>query len=147
MNSIFMDRGQMPAETDLASALGDTFDLWRELVGFTRALRPDVREEWNFAGAKYGWSFRIRDGKRVLLYLLPRDKFFRAAFVFGQKAFDAILATDISGDIQAEIKNAKAYAEGRGIRIAVQDHAVLEDLKKLIAVKISNEVPATRYPG
>lgn len=128
----------MPAEADLATALGDTLELWRELVSFTKSLRPDAGEEWNFAGAKYGWSFRIRDSKRVLLYLLPRDKFFKAAFVFGQKAVDAILETDISGDIKAEIKNAKAYAEGRGIRIAVQDHAVLEDLKKLIAVKISN---------
>lgn len=128
----------MPAEADLENALGDTIDLWRELAGFTKGMRPDAGEEWNFGGAKFGWSFRIRDSKRVLLYLLPRDKFFRAAFVFGQKAVDAIIQADISGDIKAEIKGAKVYAEGRGIRIAVHDHSVVEDLKKLITIKIAN---------
>jgi hypothetical protein len=33
---------------------------------------------------------------------------------------------------------AKSYAEGRGIRIAVTNEAILEDIKKLITIKISN---------
>lgn len=128
----------MPAEADLKQALSDTFDLWQKIVDFIEGLRPDARGAWNFAGTKFGWSFRIYDRKKVLLYLLPRDKFFRAAFVFGQKAVDSIRETDISGNLKAEIDSAKVYAEGRGIWIPVHDESLLEDVKKMIRVKILN---------
>ena len=37
-----------------------------------------------------------------------------------------------------ELKNAKVYAEGRGIRLDVKDQSTLKDLKKLISIKISH---------
>jgi len=44
---------------------------------------PEGFEEWNFPGKKYGWSFRIKDKKRAIVYLLPGDDAFMVAFVFG----------------------------------------------------------------
>ena len=137
MKSVFTNHRHKPTEEELKSALGDTFDIWEELVKFTEKQNLHATEEWKFAGEKYGWSFRISDKKRVLIYLLPRDKFFKAAFVFGQKATDAIMEGNISENIKVELKSAKKYAEGRGIRIEVKDRTYLDDLKELIAIKIS----------
>lgn len=138
MKSIFTDKTKEPSEEDLRRALGTTFMLWKSLAEFTKESYPNYIEYWHFSGDKYGWNFRISEKKRVLLYLLPRDGFFKAAFVFGQKATDEILKSEIDENIKNEIQAAKAYAEGRGIRIDVRDNSNCNAIKKLIAIKISN---------
>jgi len=67
-----------------------------------------------------------------------REKFFKAAFVFGQKATEKILESTISDSIKTELIAAKAYAEGRGIRIEVRDQLHCKDIEKLIEIKIAH---------
>lgn len=138
MESIFTNKTTEPSEEDLRRALGTTFTVWESLAKFTKESYPKYIESWHFSGDKYGWNFRISEKKRVLLYLLPRDGFFKAAFVFGQKATDAILKSEIDENIKNEIQAAKVYAEGRGIRIDVRDTSNCDAIKKLIAIKITN---------
>ena len=134
----FIDKTQVPSNAHLKKALGSCFELWEELYNFTLKSYPGAKEEWSFSGDKYGWSFRIKDKKRVLIYLLPRDGFFKAAFVFGQKAYDEILKSNISESIKTDLRNARVYAEGRGLRIEVKNSNYIKDIQTLITIKISN---------
>lgn len=138
MKSIFVDKNIKPTTTELEHGLGETFHIWKSFEDFTKNNYPNATSEWKFSGEKFGWSYRIKDNKRVLIYLLPRDKFFKTAFVFGQKAMNQILESNISGAIKTELKAAKPYAEGRGIRIEIKDQSNFEDIQKLIKIKISN---------
>lgn len=138
MKSIFTDKAIIPTEKEVEKALCNTYPIWKTLTDFTKKMYPESTESWHFSGDKYGWSFRISDKKRVLLYLLPRDGFFKTAFVFGQKATDKISDSAITQNIKDEIQAAKVYAEGRGIRITVNDKSNLDDIKKLITIKILN---------
>jgi hypothetical protein len=138
MKSIFIEKSKIPTESELKTALGDTYSYWKNLAEFSNKLFPSAKNEWHFSGEKYGWSFRISDKKRVLIYLLPRDGFFKTAFVFGQKATDQIIQSEISDHIKNELLAAKAYAEGRGIRIEIKDSEMIEDVKELIRIKIAN---------
>jgi hypothetical protein len=138
MKSVFLEKAKVPTKDDLMKALCDTYDLWTMLADFTKKVNPNATEEWKYSSEKYGWSFRISDKKRVLIYLLPRDKFFKVAFVFGQKATDEIMNSSVSETILKELKSAKVYAEGRGIRIDVKDKSIIKDVKKLIEIKIAN---------
>ena len=56
--------------------------------------------------------------------------------MFGQKATDAIFESPISENIKSEIRSAKVYAEGRGIRVDVKNKSVIHDIEKLIEIKI-----------
>jgi hypothetical protein len=136
--SIFSDKNNIPNNNDLISALGNLYELWRAIALYVYSKYPKATEEWKFSGEKYGWNFRIKDKKRAIVYLLPRDKYFKIAFVFGQKAFDSILKSEVSNEIKKELEMAKVYAEGRGIRIDVKDDDILSDIKKLIDIKIAN---------
>lgn len=136
--SIFTDKENIPTDSDLVSALGNTCNLWHRILDYVHSQYPDAKNEWNYPGAKYGWSFRIRDKKRAIIYLLPRNKYFKVAFVFGQKATDTILKSDISQDIRSELENARVYAEGRGIRIDIKNEEVLRDIHLLTDIKIAN---------
>lgn len=138
MKSIFMDKNLKPTVEDLKNGLGNTYPIWNAIEDFTRSNYADATGDWNFSGDKFGWSYRIKDKKRVLVYLLPRDQFFKTAFVFGEKALDQIYESDISDKIKAELRNAKKYAEGKGIRIDVKDLSTLTDLQKIVIIKIAN---------
>jgi len=136
--SIFPDKEKKPSAEDLKSAIGKTYEIWNQIHDYVLEKYPAGYGDWNCPGKKYGWSYQVRDKKRTIVYLLPRDGYFKAAFVFGKKATEQILGSNISKEIKTELENAKVYAEGRGIRIDVKDYSILNDIKKLIEIKLSN---------
>jgi len=136
-HSIFMDKSQVPSDAELRGVLGDKYKLWMEIRDRVYEKYPEGIEEWNFPGKKYGWSFRIKDKRRAIVYLLPRDGEFLAAFVFGGKAFEVIKKSDVSAQIISDLGTAKVYAEGRGVRIPVPDSSAKEDIFRLIDIKLA----------
>ncbi len=134
--SIFSNKDEKPDDFLLSGALGGLFSQWMELRDYVLEVYPAAIEEWSFSGPKYGWSFRIKDKKRAIVYLLPRDGFFLAALVFGEKATAGARNSEISPDIMQIIETARVYAEGRGFRIEVKNGNGLNDIKKLIDIKL-----------
>ncbi len=134
--SIFMNGDEMPDDFLLSKALVNMFDAWMKIREYVSTVYPNANEEWNCPGRKYGWSFRIKDKKRAIIYLLPRDNFFMVAFVFGAKATSEALTSEISNDIKTIIETAKVYSEGRGFRIDVKNESIIPDIKKLIEIKL-----------
>ena len=135
--SIFMDLTKKPKTADLEIPLGNTFAIWKEISDFVFEKYPASIEDWHISVKKYGWGFRLKDKKRAIIYLSPRKGFFRVAMVFGQKATDQILISDISAEIKNELMNSKVYPEGRVIRLEVRDHSFTNDIKKLIEYKLA----------
>jgi hypothetical protein len=134
MISIFQDKTKVPDHDALKKAITVSFEYWKTIIDYVFEKYPKVIEEWNYS--KYGWSCRLKDKKRAIIYLLPREKHFKVALVFGQKAYEEIMSGQIADIIKNELQSAKVYAEGRGIRIAISDHQLLPDIKKLIDLKL-----------
>lgn len=136
-SSVFPDKAIVPTEQALKLKLCDTYFLWTQIHEFVFEKYPAGMAEWNFPGKKYGWSYRIKDKKRAIIYFLPREGYFKVAFVFGQKAFDIIMDSSIAENIKQELRDARKYAEGRGIRIAVTNASIISDIKKLVDIKLA----------
>lgn len=136
--SIFTDKARSPQPVDLAEALGPRHPLWQDLCELALRKYPKAVSEWYFPGAKWGWNFRIKDKKRAIVYLLPRDGYFMAAFVFGGKAYEKIMESTVAQHIKDDLQAARPYAEGRGIRIEVKDQKTLKDLGLLIDIKLAH---------
>ena len=134
--SIFADKNATPSDDDLARCLGSLHAEWLQLRDYVIDRYPKALCEWNYPGKKFGWSYRIKDKKRAIIYFLPRDRYFKVAFVFGQAAYDAIMESSISAPIKEELRQARVYAEGRGIRIDVVDAAGRKDVQQLIDIKL-----------
>lgn len=135
--SIFVDKSIQPDESMLKNALGKTYPLWEQICEFVYTKYPAI-PDWNYPGAKYGWSFRLKDKKRAIIYLLPREGFFMAAFVFGEKALASVLASDIPEFIKTELSAARKYAEGRGIRIDVKNGDIIPAIQELVVIKLKH---------
>lgn len=136
--SIFHDKSVIPTNQDLNEALKESFKWWVEIRDFVFDKYPTVKEEWNHSGKKYGLNFRIKDKRRAIVYLLPRQDYFKVAFVFGQKAMNQIRGSGIADELITALENARVYAEGKGLRIDIKDESKLKDIKKLIEIKIAN---------
>ncbi len=136
--NIFSNKSSPPDKKELINALGKCNVLWFEIIDYVTSKYPAAMSEWYFPGEKYGWNFRIKDKKRAIVYLLPREYYFMAAFVFGPKAFEKVMTSNISDRIKKELASAKVYAEGRGIRIQVTARNLLPDIKKLVDIKLSS---------
>ena len=136
--SVFQDKSKIPTDADLAEKLGLMYNLWKQIQGIVFTKYPKGMGEWNYPGKKYGWSFRIKDKRRAIIYFLPRESQFKVAFVFGDKAVKKIMEREISSYIKTELSQAKKYGEGRGIRISIENESILPDIEQLIDIKLSN---------
>lgn len=68
MTSIFTRKSKEPTKEELKKALDKTFEFWITLANCTKASYPSFTEGWSCSSAKYGWSFRIADKKRVIIF-------------------------------------------------------------------------------
>lgn len=136
--SIFNDKSHMPDDQDLQRVLGDKFSLWQHLKNYVLEQFPKAEEQWSFTGAKYGWGYRLKDKKRAIIYLGPREGFFTVSLVFGEKATQSALDSTISDSIKKIIKEAPVYGEGRGIRIDITDDSIVPDIEELVRIKLAN---------
>ena len=136
--SIFDDKSVVPDDSHLQEVLGEMFQLWMDIKEYILEKYSPVLEEWEFPGKKYGWSFRMKHKKRAILYLTPCQGYFRVAFVFGDKAVAAAEKSTLPKSILEELRSARKYVEGRGIRIEVKRKRDIGNIKKLIEIKIAH---------
>ncbi len=133
--SVLDDKAVVPDEKQLAVAIGKSIRLWSEIRGHIFERYGKVVEEWSYSGKNYGWSWRAKQGKRALVYLIPQKGFFLAAFCFGDKAVAMIEASDVPEAIKAELRSAKKYVEGRGVRIAIRKAGDVKIIRTLLEIK------------
>ena len=133
-SSVFTDKSKAPDEDMLMQAMGNMYSVWADIREYVFAGCSSAVEEWNYS--KLGWNYRIKDKKRVIIYMMPGDKAFRASFVLGEKATQHAMANLKSEEIKDIISSAKVYAEGRGVRIEVNKKKTAEDIKKLVDAKL-----------
>ncbi|MHC4324867.1 MAG: DUF3788 family protein [Planctomycetota bacterium] len=136
--SVFEDKTTMPDDKMLAGALGKSSRLWQEIKKNLKAEYGELIEEWKFYGRKSGWILKTLRKKRNLFFFIPLKGTFQLSFVFGEKAVAAVEKSDLPQELITELKNARKYAEGRGLRVDVKNSADVENIRKLVEIKINN---------
>lgn len=134
-----------PTDRELAATLGVAAPLWRRCIRQIHASHGPLVDNWS-ASKAFGWTLRLEQPARVLVYLTPRQSHFLASFALGEKARAAARQAGIPASILTVIDTAPKYAEGRGVRIPVRTKADLEGVLVIAAVKISTtaRVPVGR---
>jgi uncharacterized protein DUF3788 len=133
--SAFDDKARPPSPRTLGETLGRTSALWRALIDALQSAHGSLAEEWRFAGQAWGWSFRLNQPKRTLVYLTPCRGHFLAGFALGEKACAAAQTARLPARILAILDAAPRYAEGRGVRIPVRTRADVKAVLTLAALK------------
>jgi hypothetical protein len=135
--SVFGDKAAFPSDEDLQRVLGDAARVWSDLIAHVSDTYEPIAPEWNFGGAKYGWSLRLRKRDRVVLYLIPRSDGFLVGIVLGAKAVAAAAGARLPVRVRELIAEAPRYAEGTGVRIPVVKKGDLAAIRTLTAIKMA----------
>ena len=136
--SAFDDKDLEPRDSDLAETLGDSRSLWGELESLMEEQFQPLSVDWVFSGRKWGWSLRLKQKKRTVLYMTPSSGHFVVGFALGQKAVDAAHESDLPQATLDMIEGSQKYAEGRAVRLEVRTGDDLRTAARIAAIKMGN---------
>ena len=136
--SVFDDKEKKPTPQRLARVLGDSNTLWKEIKKHLKTEYGELTEDWKYYGKNYGWTLKTLRKKRNLFFFVPLKGSFNVSFVFGDRAVAAAEKSDLPKDLIKTLKNARKYAEGRGLQIEVNGIDDVENIKKLVEIKVNN---------
>jgi hypothetical protein len=120
-----------PTCRDLRDTLGSSHSVLESFLSHNDDLRP----EWKYYGAKHGWSLKLFHGKRNLCFISPHDGHWSIGFVLGDRAVDAVLRSDLPDPLKQQLRDARRYAEGRGLRLTIRSDPDLDPAQTLLDLK------------
>jgi len=136
--SAFDEKAREPAPEAVAAVLGSTAELWDQLISGAESRFEPLALDWGFSGKKWGWSLRLKQKKRAVVYLTPVEGSFLAGFALGQKAVDAANQSELPQSVLDAIEAAPKYAEGRGVRLEVHSRQDVDSILLLATIKMAH---------
>lgn len=134
----FINKPRKPSDSELADALGPSKALWDRIIGVAREMGV-VDQEWKSYSPKYGWTLRLKQKKRTILYLSPAAGSFLASLILGDRAMAAARQSGLPKTKMKVFAEVTRYPEGTAVRIDVKKkkHEV-GMIKKLMTVKLAS---------
>jgi hypothetical protein len=138
MASILLDKSIKPNKQLFSDTLGRSYKYWEEIRKALEDQYGNLTEEWKYYGANLGWTLKLLKKKRNLFFLAPCKKYFRIAFIFGDKAVTEVEKSDLPTAMIEELVKSKRFVEGRVLPIDVKKRATIKHIIKLVAIKVHN---------
>lgn len=138
IENAFIGKLTQPTPKELAGKLGPAKYLWNDVVTKITGECGITDKEWNCYSPKAGWSLRLKQKKRNIVYLAPCDGCFRVAFILGDKAMKVAKNTEFPAKFTKLITTAVRYPEGSAIRLEVAGADDVAFVKQLAKIKVEN---------
>ncbi len=133
----FIGQTIQPTTAEVEAALGSSSRLWKELIHWMADREGVTDQEWKGVCInKYGWSLRLKQKKRNILYLSPGKDCFMASFILSDKALDEAKHAQLPKAVQDALAGAPRYPEGNGLRLLVNRAAQLPAIRKIAHIKV-----------
>ena len=124
-----------PSASELAARLGKAIDRWNKIVDSVSVNFAPVEQVWKSSKNEFGRMCLLKQKKRTLLYMTPEDGVVQAAIVLGERAVEIALASGLDDKFKNLIRQARPYAEGRGIRFDVISADDVSSVVEIIRIK------------
>ena len=136
MQSAFMDRTHAPAAREVEDVLGAAWGPWSDLHARIAEAYVPLEPRWTCYAKAYGWSLQLRHKKRGVIYLTPQAGRFRAGLLLSPAACTEALDLPLGKTVKDVIREAPTYPEGRAIRLVVTTARHVEDVMRLVALRM-----------
>jgi dihydrodipicolinate synthase/N-acetylneuraminate lyase len=124
-----------PNEAELQTTLGPAFPVWLEILHHAEAAFSPLVRTWKVSKTGLGRMCLLQHKKRTLLYLTPDEHQLWVAIILGERAYGIAMASTLPGPIKEMFRDARPYAEGRGIRFAIRSLEDVATVVELLEVK------------
>jgi len=132
----FDDKSVPPDDAALSKALGKAKKAWDAALAHLQTGIDGVDVAWKFYGSKHGWQIKATRGNKAVMYLIPHAGKFVAATALPRQAVAALDDAGLPAALVAEIRSARAYAEGTPARVEVTSARQLAVVKRLLALRL-----------
>ena len=129
--------GNTPTEQDVITQLGKAYSIWCEILASLEKRYGALIKEWKPSKKSFGWMYLLKQKKRTLLYMTPEEGEILIGIVLGERAADTALKSKLPDRIKEMIREARAYAEGRGIRFPVRSLDDIALVDELVDIKMA----------
>jgi hypothetical protein len=138
LTNAFIGMPEKPTEDELAAALGPAKVIWDRLVADLAHDHGVDLQEWNSYSRKAGWSLRLKQKKRTIVWLSPCQDCFRVMFILGDRAVEVARRSKFPQRVIRILDEAPWYPEGTGVRMNVKGPRDIAVVKKLAVIKLEN---------
>jgi hypothetical protein len=123
--------------TDARELLGPAVVIWDGIVQALQADHGELEPDWKPSKSDFGSMCALKLGKRTVVYLTPETDAVLVAVVLGERATTAALAGRLPEAVKTLLREARPYAEGRGIRLRATKVADVKVVRELVSLKLS----------
>ena len=139
VEAILNDKSVKPNDDIIFSIIGDTELLWKQTFSYLFDNSKDISVNWKYSDCGKYWVCIVLKKKDTIFRLrIFKMNSFSVAFPFGDKLEPIILQSELPYGIKNDFINAKKYNSTRYISIEVEDSTDIDNVKKLIDIKIRN---------
>ena len=143
--SLLYDVIQEPDDGNIKTFIGKAVPLWDDLKNHLEdTYRVSSKTTFSKCAAQPGWNVKYQKGGKSLCTLYPMEGFFIALVVISAKEeaeTEAAMTLGLFTPYLQELYQKTAFScGGRWLMIRVTDSAVLEDVKRLIAIRVKPKV-------
>jgi uncharacterized protein DUF3788 len=131
------DKDQYPTDEVIFSHIGKSRIHWEAMFDQVGQEHPDFTSEWKYYKDGNNWLLKTTRKSKTIFWLSVVPKAFTTTFYFGDKAEPVIMASDIPEGLKDSFVNGRRYGKIRGITVQVDSDEDVENVKKLIEIKMS----------
>ncbi len=134
---------KIPSLEDIERYIGEGVQLWQELIAYieeTYQVKPQL--SYSKCAGQPGWNVKYKKSSKSLCTLYPMEDYFIALIVVGEKEETEVeLVSESFTPYIAELYSKTPFScGGHWLMIEVKDKDVLNDLKKLITIRVTPNV-------
>jgi hypothetical protein len=140
---MILDRGAEPSFEDIKGYIaGEAGERWGKLTGYIEeaySSKPQI--SYSTCSGKPGWNVKYKKGGKALCTLYPESDGFIALVVLNSADMDVFEAvkSDYTDYVAELYDGCKVFNNTKWLMIRVSDDNVLEDVKKLLKLKLSKK--------
>ena len=136
---ILTDKLVKPNDEIIFSIIGNTKLLWKQTFSYLFDNNKDISVNWKYSNCGKEWFCQALKKKKSLFWVqIQKKNSFSIGFPFGDKSESIILQSKLPKSIKNEYIHAKRFNTTRYIAINVKEAKDVENVKKLIDLKINN---------
>ena len=133
--SIFDKKEVIPGKDDLKEVLKENIAIWNELMDYLEGEYGPIKSEWKFYSKKSGWTYRVSNKRRNLIFLIPNNEYFISTVNMSVKVSEVLLDIDLPENIKEAIRKTKSYREGKSVMINTKNKEDLENVKTMLDIR------------
>lgn len=133
---ILSDREVVPTDEYILSLLKEKSVLWQEIMSYAADNYKDISGAWNYYNDGKQWLYKLTQKKKTIFWGAMHKDTFRITFYFGDKVEPLLENSELPLKIKEDFKVSKRYGSIRSISQKIFSASDVENVKKLIAIKI-----------